>query len=191
MRQFSTTARTGVRVPRMIGSLDRIELSRTMYACSVVVKPVAINSIIRKILQTVGTADFPRIARTLTRPDKLNRLARCNLLVRESLLAPGSVVPARRDSHVWFFRRSSSQDEDSCVGGVREGIHAPAEFVYIGASGVKQFIDTSLPPGPTRVTYQITAIRSTRASHPAQFTINFGVAGEEKRGGLTITDEAA
>ena len=66
-----------------------------------------------------------------------------------------------------------------------------AEFVYIGASGVKQFIDTSLPPGPTRVTYQITAIRSTRASHPAQFTINFGVEGEEKRGGLTITDEAA
>lgn len=56
---------------------------------------------------------------------------------------------------------------------------------------MKQFIDTSLPPGPTRVTYQITAIRSTRASHPAQFTINFGVEGEEQRGGLTITDEAA
>lgn len=66
-----------------------------------------------------------------------------------------------------------------------------AEFVYIGASGVKRFIDTSLPPGPTRVTYQITAIRSTRASHPAQFTINFGVEGEEQRGGLTITDVAA
>jgi len=64
-------------------------------------------------------------------------------------------------------------------------------FVYIGASGAKQFIDETLPPGPTRVTYQITAIRSTRAGHPAQFTINFGVEGAGQRGGLTITDEAA
>ncbi len=110
------------------------------------------------------------------------------MLVRESLLAPTCrrnpflrATPRKKAKHGKGFPRRR----------VRERIHAPAEFVYIGASGVKQFIDTSLPPGPTRVTYQITAIRSTRPSHPAQFTIHFGVEGEEQRGGLTITDEAA
>jgi len=114
-------------------------------------------------------------------------------LVRESVLArEAGGIPSHGDA----MHQTSKCRKGFLPGGVREGILAPAvavnsEFVYIGASGVKQFIDTSLPPGPTRVTYQITAIRSTRASHPAQFTINFGVEGEEQRGGLTITDEAA
>lgn len=56
---------------------------------------------------------------------------------------------------------------------------------------MKQLIDETLPPGPTRVTYQIAALRSTRRGEPAQFTINFGVEGEGQRGGLTIADEAA
>lgn len=65
---------------------------------------------------------------------------------------------------------------------------ATGAFVYIGATGVKNFTDATLPSGLSSATYQITAIRSTAGGIPAQFTINFGVGGG---GGFTITNEAA
>lgn len=65
---------------------------------------------------------------------------------------------------------------------------ATGAFVYIGATGVKNFTDATLPSGLSSATYQITAIRSTASGNPAQFTINFGVGGG---GGFTVTSEAA
>lgn len=53
---------------------------------------------------------------------------------------------------------------------------------FVGATGVKSFIDDTLPSGSAPVTYQITAVRSTARGNPAQFTVNFGIGGP----GLTI-----
>lgn len=55
-------------------------------------------------------------------------------------------------------------------------------FGYVGSSGVKNFTDDTVVAGSPSVTYQITAVRSTRRGSPAQFTVNFGVGGP----GLTI-----
>src|SRR5688572_17274791 len=64
-----------------------------------------------------------------------------------------------------------------------------ADFAFVGASGAKSFVDTTLPSGSAPVTYEVTAVRSTARGNPAQFTVNFGTGG----GGLafaTITDGA-
>lgn len=55
----------------------------------------------------------------------------------------------------------------------------PAEgsFTFIGASGVKSFIDNTLPDGAQPVTYQITAVRSTARGKAAAFLVTFGVGG--------------
>ena len=50
-------------------------------------------------------------------------------------------------------------------------------FTFVGASGVKSFIDETLPGGASPVTYQITAVRSTSRGEPAQFTVKFGLGG--------------
>jgi hypothetical protein len=49
---------------------------------------------------------------------------------------------------------------------------------FVGASGIKSFIDETLPTGGAPVTYQITAVRSTSRGNPAQFLVNFGMAGQ-------------
>ena len=51
-------------------------------------------------------------------------------------------------------------------------------FTFIGASGVRSFIDDTLPSGSVGVTYEITATRSTKRGLPAQFNVNFGVGGD-------------
>ncbi len=51
------------------------------------------------------------------------------------------------------------------------------DFVFIGASGSRKFIDATIVAGTTGVTYQITAVRSTASGVPAQFTVNFGIGG--------------
>lgn len=51
-------------------------------------------------------------------------------------------------------------------------------FQFIGASGVRSFIDDTLPSGSIGVTYEITAVRSTKRGLPAQFNVNFGVGGD-------------
>jgi hypothetical protein len=62
---------------------------------------------------------------------------------------------------------------------VARRIGAAADFTLLGASGTKQFIDATLPAGSgsAPVTYQVTAVRSTVAGLPGQFTVNFGGAG--------------
>lgn len=71
---------------------------------------------------------------------------------------------------------------------VKRQIGGEGVFAFVGASGVKSFLDDTLPGGSAPVTYQITAVRSTARGNPAQFTVNFGMGG----GGLafaTITGE--
>ncbi|MEZ0265336.1 MAG: hypothetical protein ACAI43_11465 [Phycisphaerae bacterium] len=51
------------------------------------------------------------------------------------------------------------------------------EFVSVGGSGTKSFVDATLPAGAASVTYQIQAVRSTAVGAAAQFVVNFGVSG--------------
>jgi hypothetical protein len=53
---------------------------------------------------------------------------------------------------------------------------ADGEFVYLGGSGTKDFVDETLPAGSTAVTYQIQGVRSTAIGPWAQFNVNFGVS---------------
>lgn len=69
------------------------------------------------------------------------------------------------------------------VGGATTG-----PFQYVGPTGVKSIIDDTVPSNSGPITYQITAIRSTRGGvergNPGQFTVTFGMGG----GGLAITN---
>jgi hypothetical protein len=63
---------------------------------------------------------------------------------------------------------------------VARQLGAGAPMVVLGASGARRFVDPTLPAGAaglsTGVTYQITALRSTVAGNPAEFTVKFGCA---------------
>ena len=52
-----------------------------------------------------------------------------------------------------------------------------AEFQFVGASGMKKWVDATLPAGSSQVTYQLQATRSTAAGVTAEFNVNFGVGG--------------
>jgi hypothetical protein len=65
-----------------------------------------------------------------------------------------------------------------------------AAFVYVGGSGVRSFIDGSVPSGSSPVTYQVTAARSTVRGNVGQFTVTFGVgAGGGGGGGMLLTQD--
>ena len=51
------------------------------------------------------------------------------------------------------------------------------EFTYLGGTGEKKFVDSTLPAGSSQVTYQVQAVRSTGAGAWAQFDVKFGVGG--------------
>jgi hypothetical protein len=63
---------------------------------------------------------------------------------------------------------------------VARRLGADAPMVVLGASGARRFVDPTLPAGAAGlsggVTYQITALRSTVAGNPAEFTVKFGCA---------------
>jgi hypothetical protein len=50
------------------------------------------------------------------------------------------------------------------------------EFSFAGASGMKKYIDSTIPAGTPQVQYQIRGIRPTAAGEWAQFNVNFGQA---------------
>ena len=50
-------------------------------------------------------------------------------------------------------------------------------FTCLGATGVKKFVDDTLPRGLAQVTYQVQAVRSTKAGPWARFDVNFGTGG--------------
>ena len=54
---------------------------------------------------------------------------------------------------------------------------AGGAFAPVGASGIKKFVDATVPAGVPSVTYRIQAIRSTQAGVANDFTVNFGVGG--------------
>jgi hypothetical protein len=58
------------------------------------------------------------------------------------------------------------------------------EFTYVGGTGSKFFVDTTIPAGSSQVTYQIQAVRSTSTGPWAQFNVNFGVS---TGGGMTMS----
>lgn len=58
------------------------------------------------------------------------------------------------------------------------------EFTYMGGTGSKAFVDTTIPAGVSSLTYQIQAVRSTAVGPWAQFNVNFGTGG----GSMTITE---
>lgn len=60
---------------------------------------------------------------------------------------------------------------------VSRQIGADGDFVIIGASGSRKFIDDTLPSNSAPITYRIVAVRSTVEGPPAQFTVSFGTSG--------------
>lgn len=61
---------------------------------------------------------------------------------------------------------------------VSRRIGATGDFVILGATGSRKFIDDSLPINSAPITYRIMAVRSTVAGSPAQFTVSFGTGGD-------------
>lgn len=57
-------------------------------------------------------------------------------------------------------------------------------FEYLGGTGSKEFVDSTIPAGSSQVTYQIQAVRSTAVGPWAQFNVNFGTGG----GTMTVTE---
>lgn len=49
------------------------------------------------------------------------------------------------------------------------------EFIALGASGTRSFIDPTVPAGTPCVTYKIQAVRTTAVGLAAEFTVNFSV----------------
>ena len=57
-------------------------------------------------------------------------------------------------------------------------------FVFVGATGTREFIDDTLPSGSGVVNYQVNGLRSTVRGPVATFNVRFGVGGP----GFTVTD---
>jgi hypothetical protein len=71
------------------------------------------------------------------------------------------------------------------------GSDAPGDFLFIGATGLKSFPDTTLPSGNAAVTYRVVAVRSTSTGPAGQFTVNFGVSGGEMTASVSAPKLAA
>ena len=61
------------------------------------------------------------------------------------------------------------------------------EFTFVGASGEKKYIDSTIPAGTPQVQYQIRGIRPTAAGAWATFNVNFGVAPSGGAATATVT----
>jgi len=64
-------------------------------------------------------------------------------------------------------------------------------FSPVGASGLKKFVDVTVPAGVASVTYRIQAIRSTQAGTANDFTVNFGVGGGGEMTATLAPEQAA
>lgn len=53
-------------------------------------------------------------------------------------------------------------------------IGASGEFTFIGTSGSKGFLDSTVPLAASELTYRIQAVRSTKAGAAATFNVTFG-----------------
>lgn len=57
---------------------------------------------------------------------------------------------------------------------VHRRIGLNGELTFLGTTGQKRFVDTTIPAGTARIVYQIRAIRSTTRGDFAMFNVNFG-----------------
>jgi hypothetical protein len=51
------------------------------------------------------------------------------------------------------------------------------ELTYLGVTGKKLFVDSTIPAGAAQITYEIQAVRSTSVGEFAQYTVSFGTNG--------------
>jgi hypothetical protein len=58
------------------------------------------------------------------------------------------------------------------------------EYAFLGASGAREFSDTTVPMGVASVTYQIQAARTTSKGDAAYFLVQFGTTAG---GGMTVS----
>jgi hypothetical protein len=63
------------------------------------------------------------------------------------------------------------------------------EFTYLGGSGSKKFVDSTVPAGSSQITYQIQAVRSTAVGAWEQFNVNIGT--NTGTGAMTASVEKA
>jgi len=54
-------------------------------------------------------------------------------------------------------------------------VDGSGEMVFLGTTGKKRFIDTTVPPGAKHIVYKVRAMRSTKLGQSATFNVNFGV----------------
>jgi hypothetical protein len=66
-------------------------------------------------------------------------------------------------------------------------VEATDAFQYLGGTGQRKFIDTTVPSGVPSVMYQIQGVRSTAIGIANEFTVNFGVGS----GGIVTASVAA
>lgn len=64
------------------------------------------------------------------------------------------------------------------------GADGTRPFAHIGSSGVKQFVDATVPAGAAQVHYRVVAMRSTKRGAVAQFTVSLGVSGGSAGAGM-------
>jgi hypothetical protein len=93
----------------------------------------------------------------------------------------GNLVPVRQLEHLLFLEDDRlprlAHQARGAVGTtyhVWRRIGPSGPFTCLGATGVKKFVDETLPQGLAQVTYQIQAVRSTKAGPWARFDVNFG-----------------
>ncbi|MBY0308108.1 MAG: hypothetical protein K2Q09_05145 [Phycisphaerales bacterium] len=60
-------------------------------------------------------------------------------------------------------------------------------FIFVGTSGKKEFIDRTIPAGTSVVTYEVQGQRSGINGPVSQFTVQFGMAGNGQAT-VSITD---
>jgi hypothetical protein len=86
--------------------------------------------------------------------------------VKTELLADGSVQMTWRANNPTGMSGVTYQ--------VWRRFDSAGEFAFLGASGEKRFIDSTIPAGTSQVQYQVRGIRPTAAGGWAQFSVNFG-----------------
>ena len=103
--------------------------------------------------------------------------------------APGSGTPMPEPGHPYKFEFSldaigcltltwKCDNPKGSVGTIyqvwRSDTGLDGKFVYLGGSGIRKFVDATVPLGTSTVTYRIQAIRSTAMGEPATFSVHFG-----------------
>lgn len=123
-------------------------------------------------------------------PDPAAVLLQAQLPVPNGPGAPGSISPpgTPTDFRVELLQTGSivlSWKCDNPAGSVgtmyqvRRCVHGTSgdAFEHLALCGERTFTDNDIPVGTGTLTYEVTAVRSTRRGQPARFNVNFGAQG--------------